>query len=65
MYSVKKVFLKISQNSQGACNFIKKKTPAQVFSCKFCEMFKNTFFNRVPPVAASEISFLLRESRCS
>ena len=23
---------------------IKKETMAQVFSCEFCEMFKNTFF---------------------
>ena len=27
----------------GACNFIKKETQAQVFSCEFCEIFKNTF----------------------
>ena len=27
---------------------------ANVFSCKFCEVFKNTFFYRTPPVAASE-----------
>ena len=26
------------------CNFIKKDTPAQVFSCEFCEISKNTFF---------------------
>ena len=26
-----------------ACNFIKKETLAQVFSCEFCEIFKNTF----------------------
>ena len=53
------VFLKISQNSQEstharvsfliklqpeACNFIKKETLAQVFSCEFCEIFKNTIF---------------------
>ena len=37
-----------------ACNFIKKETLAQVFSCEFRENFKNTFFNRTPPVAASE-----------
>ena len=36
----KKVFQKISQ----AWNFVKKETLAQVFSCKFCEIFKNTFF---------------------
>ena len=54
----KKVFLKIYQNSQEktstsvsfliklqalVCNFIKKETLAQVFSCKFCEIFKTTF----------------------
>ena len=26
------------------CKFIKKETLAQVFSCEFCEIFKNTFF---------------------
>ena len=26
----------------------------KVFSCEFCEIFKNTFFYRAPPVAASE-----------
>ena len=28
----------------GSCNFIKKETLAQVFSCEFCEISKNTFF---------------------
>ena len=59
--SVKKVFLEISQNSQeNTCarvsfliNFIKKETLVQVLSCKFCEISKNTFFNRTPLVAAS------------
>ena len=27
----------------SACNFTKKETLAQVFSCEFCESFKNTF----------------------
>ena len=36
-----------------ACNFIKKETLAQVFSCEFCEISKNTFFYRTSPVAAS------------
>ena len=26
------------------CNFIKTETLEQVFSCEFCESFKNTFF---------------------
>ena len=57
--SVKKVFLEISQNSQEntcardsffnkvagqACNFIKKDSVVQVFSCEFCEISKNAFF---------------------
>ena len=57
--SVKKAFLKISQNSKKntcarvsflmkflteVCNFIKKETLAQVFSCEFFEISKNTFF---------------------
>ena len=27
----------------------------QVFSGEFCEVFKDTFFHRIPPVAASGI----------
>ena len=27
-----------------ACNFIKKETLAQVFTCEFCEIFNNNFF---------------------
>ena len=62
--SVKKVFLKISQNSEentyvGVSFFnklaslrpatlFKTETPTHVFSFKFCETFKNTFFWRTP-----------------
>ena len=60
-FSLKKLFWEISQNSQeNTCaslffnNFIKKEALAQVFSCKFCKIWKNTFFYRTPPVAASE-----------
>ena len=35
------------------CNFIKKEALGQVFSCEFCEIFKNSFFYRTPLVAAS------------
>ena len=42
----------------GACNFIKKETLAQVFSCEFCEISKNTFSQRTPLVAASGYSSL-------
>ena len=55
--SVKKVFLEISQNSQeNTCakfSFLIK-TLAQVFSCEFSEISKNTFPYRTPPVTASE-----------
>ena len=57
MCPVEKVFLEISQNSLEntfvrvyfliklqACNFIKKETLTQVFSCEFCEIFINAFF---------------------
>ena len=64
--SVKKVFLKISQNSQEntcvrvffliklqACNFIAKETLAQLFSCEIVEVSNNSFLHRTPLVAAS------------
>ena len=72
--SVKKVFLEISENSQenirargsfliklqaSACNFIKKETLAQVFSCEFSEISKNTFSYRTPPVAAPTSTLFL------
>ena len=34
-----------------ACSFIKKETLAQAFSCQFCEISKNIFSYRTPPVA--------------
>ena len=68
--SVKKVFLKISQNSQkNTCvrvsffnkvaglrlaTLLKKKLLAQVFSCENCEISKNTLLYKTPLVAASE-----------
>ena len=66
--SVKKVFLEISQNSQenicarisfliklqsSGLQLYKKRGSDTVFSCKFCEISKNTFSHRTPPVAAS------------
>ena len=37
-----------------ACNFIKKEALAQVFSCKFHEFSKKSFFYRKPTETASE-----------
>ena len=34
--------------------FTGKETLTQVFSYEFCEIFKNTYFYRATPVAASE-----------
>ena len=39
-----------------ACNFTKKETLAQVFSCEFCEILKNTFFTELLRMTASESS---------
>ena len=36
-----------------ACNFVNKESLPQVFSCEFCEIFKNIFFHRALSVAAS------------
>ena len=45
---------------QRTCNFIKKDTPAQVFSCGFCGIFKITFF----PEHLSTTAFdLFKQSR--
>ena len=35
----------------------REETLMQVFSCEFCKKFKNTFFNRAPPAAASVVTF--------
>ena len=32
----------------------------QAFSCEFCEIIKNTFCYRAPPVAASEFGILVK-----
>ena len=45
----------------GACNFIKKETLAQVFSCELCEISKYTSFYRTPLAAASAIWTLIVE----
>ena len=59
---VQELFLESFQNSQEntcaraseACNFIQKGTLAQMFSCEFCKISKNSFCCRTPLVAESE-----------
>ena len=44
---VLRIFAKIHRKtpvSETLCNFIKKESLAQVFSCEICEISKNTFF---------------------
>ena len=36
-----------------ACNFIKKETLGQLFSCEFCKIVKNTFFTEHIQATAS------------
>ena len=42
---------------QAPATLLKKETRAQVFSCEFCEISKNAFYYRTPPVAAYEMDF--------
>ena len=57
--------LKAKANYQCVCNtdksfgwnFIKKETPAQVFSCEFCEISKNIFFKEHIRTTASGLDF--------
>ena len=46
-------FNKLAGLRPQACKFIKKETLAQVFSCEFYEISKNTFLHTIPPVAAA------------
>ena len=48
-------------NKVAGLNFIKKETLVHVFSCEFCEISKNGFFYRTPPVAASASSVIAEE----
>ena len=67
--SVEKMFLKISQNLQeSTCarvsffNFIKKEALAQVFSCEFCEIFKNIISaDHIRATASEEVENAFKE----
>ena len=41
------------------CNFIKKEIPKQVFSCEYCEIFKNTYFEEHLRTVVSKCKGLL------
>ena len=52
-----KIHRKKSAPEPQACNFIKKETLTQVFSCEFCEICKDTFSTEHLVTTASEIRF--------
>ena len=62
--SIKKMFLKISQNSlENACTrvtFLIKLQAPPVFFCEFCEIFKNNFFTEHLWTTASELRWCWR-----
>ena len=46
-----------------ACNFIEKETRVKTFSCKFCEIVKNTFFTEHLRTNAFVARYLSQKSR--
>ena len=48
------IFLIAFHKRSGSCNFIKKETLVQVFSCELSKISKNTFSYKAPLVAASD-----------
>ena len=52
----KKVFLKnFAKFTEKQQFLVKKETLAQSFSCELCEIFRNTYFYRIPLEATSKI----------
>ena len=53
---LKKLVLKILQYSQESCRAatLLKKTPIQMFSSEYCEIFKNTYFEEHLLTAVSD-----------
>ena len=54
-FTVKHLCLSLFFNKvavEVACNFTKKETLVQVFSCEFCKISKNTFFYRTLVIAS-------------
>ena len=50
----KEAFLLVWKLQVETCNFIKKETLAEVFSCEFCEISNNTFFKEHLRATTSE-----------
>ena len=42
------------------CNFIRKETPVQVFSCEFCEIFKSIYLCNICVLLFLDFEWLVR-----
>ena len=49
-------FFRNNQRKTPVLESLFNKVGGLQFSCEYCEIFKNNFFHKTPPVAASEIS---------
>ena len=47
------------------CSFFLKKTPTQIFSCEYCEIFKGSFFYRTPLVTTLALWTITILNPCS
>ena len=54
---------KLISKRNALSKFIKKETLAQVFSCEFCEISKDTFFTEYLPTTASIYFFHSQSTR--
>ena len=59
--SLSRSLLSLSRSPRSHATLLKK-TPAQVFSCEFCEIFKNTFLTELLRMPASNSTKVLRTS---
>ena len=60
--SRREVFCVLRNFAKFNCNFIKKETLAQVFSCEFCEISMNTFSTEhLQTTASGFISIILTQ----
>ena len=56
------LFEKLDHYGVMVCYFIKKETLAQVLSCEFCEISKNTFFTEHLQTTASMVQIIFNRS---
>ena len=59
--SLSRSLLSLSRSPRSHATLLEK-TPAQVFSCEFCEIFKNTFLTELLRMPASNSTKVLQTS---